>query len=140
MAMKKILIASAVAALSCAIPALAGGPLGVSGGARGNAGVGVGAAGVGANVNAGANADVNGSMGGTRAPNATAAENSNGRFAADRDFGRDRAEDRMSDEGRKHQRSGSSHANKRGDREPKGRQFGAEGAASAATDANVRTR
>jgi hypothetical protein len=34
-----------------------------------------------------------------------AQENSNGRFAADRDKGLDRAEDRMSDQGRKHQKA-----------------------------------
>ena len=34
--------------------------------------------------------------------NSEAAPNSNGRFATDRDFGRDRAEDRMSAEGKAH--------------------------------------
>jgi len=79
--MKKILIASAVAAMFAG-PALAGGSLGV---------------GVGANVNAGVNAGGHGAS-------ASAAENANanGRFAADRDFGRDRAEDRMSAQGKAH--------------------------------------
>lgn len=86
--MKKILIASAVAALSCAIPALAGGPLG------GAAGVGVGA-----NVNA----DVN--LGNRGAASAGAAENANGNFAAERERGRNRAEGRMSEQGRSHGRA-----------------------------------
>jgi hypothetical protein len=42
--------------------------------------------------------------GGPRA-SSQAQENSNGRFAVDRDKGLDRAEDRMSEQGRKHQKA-----------------------------------
>src|SRR4026209_2906062 len=81
MAMKKTMTARA--AFAFAMPALAGG-----------LGVGVGAN---ANVNAGVNANANG-----RGTSASAVENSNGRFAAERDFGLDRAQERMSVQGKAH--------------------------------------
>ncbi len=92
--MRKIIPAFACIALVCAAPALAGGPGGHGAGARAGAGVGVGAVGVGAGVNTSINA-------GGRGPSATAMENSNGRFVTDREFGRDRAEERMSEQGRR---------------------------------------
>jgi hypothetical protein len=58
------------------------------------------AAGLGIGANANVNAGVSARTGG--GPSVSATENSNGRFAADRDFGRDRAEDRMSAEGKAH--------------------------------------
>ena len=57
------------------------------------------AAGLGIGANANVNAGVSARTGGS---SVSATENSNGRFAADRDFGRDRAEDRMSAEGKAH--------------------------------------
>jgi hypothetical protein len=133
MAMKKILIASAVAALSCSIPALAAGPLG---------GV---AAGVG--VDANVNADVNV---GRRGASAGAAENANGNVAAEREHGRarardrdrdrdrDRAEGRMSEQGRSHERASTAPHKKRGEQHSESPRagvsasgnLGAEGAAS----------
>ena len=38
-------------------------------------------------------------------PNSAALENSNGRFSSDRDKGLDRAQERMSEQGRKHQKA-----------------------------------
>ena len=68
------------------------------------------AAGLGLGANANVNAKVDG-----RGPSVNATENSNGRFAADRDFGRDRAEDRMSAQGKAHSQA-SVAAKKREDR------------------------
>jgi hypothetical protein len=90
---KKILIAASIAALGCAVPALAGGP----------------------NAAAAAHAGVGASIStGSHGPSANAMENSNGRFAADRDFGRDRAEDRMSAQGAAHERASTAPNKKRG--------------------------
>lgn len=52
---------------------------------------------------------------GGRGPSATAMENSNGRFVTDREFGRDRAEERMSEQGRIHWRSDPATAKRRGE-------------------------
>ena len=133
--MKKILIASAVAALF-AVPALAG-DLSVKGNARVGAGVGVGASGVGASVNAGANAGANA---GSRGPSVNATENSNGSFAADREFGRARAEERMSAEGQAHERASS--APRKRLHKPELPQAGADAAAAArgSGSADARTR
>ena len=135
--MKKILIASAVAALSCAIPALAGGPLGASAGARGSAGVGVGAAGVGANLNAGANV---GASAGSHGPSATATENSNGSFAADREFGQDRARERRSEQGNAHERATTAPDKKRARHKPETPRAGVSASGGASTEAGARTQ
>lgn len=90
--MKKAIIA--LAAFAFAMPALAGG-----------LGVGVGAN---ASVNTGASAQ-------GRGPSASAYENSNGSFAAERDFGRDRARERMSVQGKAHSQA-SVAAKKRAER------------------------
>jgi len=85
--MKKVLIAVAVAAaLAASLPALARGP-GVAAGV--NAGVGLGAG-----VNAGGHG-----------PSAAGMANANGGFAAERQFGLDRAQERMSEQGRVRQRA-----------------------------------
>ena len=96
--MKKTIIAIGVlAAFAWAVPAALAGGIGVGVGAN-------------ANVNAGVNANANG-----RGTSASAVENSNGSFAADRDFGRDRAQERMSVQGKAHSQA-SVAAKKREDR------------------------
>ena len=121
--MRKIIPAFACIALACAAPALAGGPGGHGAGARAGAGVG---AGVNTSINAGG-----------RGPSATAMENSNGRFVTDREFGRDRAEERMSEQGRVHWRSDPVPANRRG--QPK-TEAGAAASGGAAAEAGTRGR
>jgi hypothetical protein len=101
MAMKKTI--TALAMFAFAMPALSGG-LGLSAGGKTNAGVGVGAAGVGVGANANVNANANANAD-SRGPSASAIENSNGSFAADRDFGRDRALERMSAQGKAHEQA-----------------------------------
>jgi len=133
--MKKILIASAVAAISCSIPAYAGGLAGAAG-ANVGVGVGAGGAGVGANVNAGANANANA---GGRGPSVTATENSNGQFAADREYGQARAAERMSVQGSLHERA-STAPNKKRPQKPELPQTGAEAAGSLSGQAAARTR
>jgi hypothetical protein len=92
--MKKSIIAIGVlAAFAWTLPAAYAGGLGVSG----NAG-----------VTANANAQ-------TRGPSVSAQENANGSFAVDRDFGRDRAQERMSVQGKAHSQA-SVAAKKREDR------------------------
>ena len=110
--MKKftIEVLAALAAASLAGAAFAGG--------RGGAGAGVGAAaGVGANagVNAGANA-AGANAGGNAAAHVSpqGSANSNGQFQTDRQFGLDRAQDRMSEEGLEHQKATSAPAERKG--------------------------
>ena len=128
--MRKMIPAFACIALACAAPALAGGPGGHGAGVRAGAGLGAGAVGVGAGVNTSINA-------GGRGPSATAMENSNGRFVTDREFGRDRAEERMSEQGRVHWRSDPVSANRRG--QPKA-EAGAAASGGAAAEAGTRRR
>ena len=114
--MKKftIEILAALAAASLAGAAFAGG--------KGGAGAGVGAAaGVGANagVNAGANAGANAAganAGGNAASHVSpqGSANSNGQFQTDRQFGLDRAQDRMSEEGLEHRKATTAPAERKG--------------------------
>lgn len=80
----------ALVALALAQPANAGGPIGI--------GTNVGA---GAHVGAGANLP----RVGAATPDANALENANGQFIADRKFGLDRAQERMSEQGAAHQKA-----------------------------------
>jgi hypothetical protein len=92
--MKRSIIAIGVlAAFAWTLPAAFAGGLGVSGNAS---------------VNANANAQ-------TRGPSLSAQENANGSFAVDRDFGRDRAQERMSVQGKAHSQA-SVAAKKRAER------------------------
>lgn len=118
--MRRILPAFACIALACAAPALAAGPGGHAGGASAGAG-----------VNTAINA-------GGRGPSATAMENSNGRFAADREFGRDRAEERMSEQGRTHWRGNTTPAKTR--RGSAKAEAGATASGGAAAEAGTRSR
>jgi hypothetical protein len=97
----------AVAAASFATAGMAGGKLGA--GAGGGVGVGAGANVGAAGANVGANAGANASASGMA--------NSNGQFANDRDFGRDRAQSRMSEEGLEHQKAKSASAKRKGPKE-----------------------
>jgi hypothetical protein len=106
--MKKftIEVLAALAAAGIAGAAFAGG--------KGGAGAGVGAAaGVGANagVNAGANA-AGGNAGAHVSPQGSA--NSNGQFQTGRQFGLDRAQERMSEEGLEHQKATTAPAERKG--------------------------
>ena len=126
--MKKSILA--LAAIAFAAPVLAGPGAGGNAGAGLSVGIGAGGVHAGANANANANA-------GTRGPSASAIENSNGQFSTDRDFGRARAEERMSAQGLAHSQA-SNDADKKRHRKPLGTRLGAEG--SSTTDVIVNRR
>lgn len=132
--MKKILstFLCALAAAAYAAPGVAAGP---GGGASAGAGVG---AGVGAGAShVGAGAGVN--MGAGPGSNISAAgqANSNGRFATDREFGLDRAQERMSEQGQAHEKATTSSGKRRG---PKTPETSASGSAGAGAEAGTTRR
>jgi hypothetical protein len=116
----------AIAAASFATAGIAGGKLGAGGG--GGVGVGAGANVGAAGAHVGANAGVNANA------SASGEANSNGRFADEREFGRDRAQTRMSEEGLEHQKQKSNMAPSH----RKGPKNGVEASGSAKESAETR--